>query len=274
VLLVVLVVRIGVPALEERVVRHSLQRASDARKVVVDLRGRFRFAGDDQRRPRLIDQDRVDLIHDRVRMAALHDAVKADRHIVAQIVEAELGVRPVCDVALVGDLALGERHHVLDRADGHAETLEDAAVPLGVTLGEVVVGRDEVNSLVGQRIQVEREARDERLALTGLHLRHVAFMEHDAAHQLDVEHPLVGLPQTGLPDGRKGLEQQLLERLAVLEPLPELDRLVPERVVRKRSELGLDRGDVGSLLGQPLHAAALADAEYLLEGSELGGHGT
>src|SRR5947208_11281784 len=89
--------------------------------------------------------------------------------------------------------------------------------------------------------------------------------EHDAPHQLDVEHALVGLPETGLPDRRERFEEELLERFAVLEPLSEFHGLVPELVVRQLLELGLDRGDVGSLLGEPLHAAALADPEDLFE---------
>src|SRR5581483_9654086 len=47
-----------------RLVRDELR--GDAREVVVDLRGGLRLAGDDQRRARLVDEDRVDLVHDRV----------------------------------------------------------------------------------------------------------------------------------------------------------------------------------------------------------------
>ena len=113
----------------------------------------------------------------------------------------------------------GERHHVLDEADGHAEPLEDRLVPLGVALGEVVVDRDEVDARAGQRVQVERGRRDERLALTGLHLGDVALVEDDPAHHLDVEHPLLRLAPARLAHGGVRLEEQLVERLAVLEPL-------------------------------------------------------
>ena len=44
-----------------------------------------------------------------------------------------------------------ERHHRLDERDGHAEPLVDAAVPLGVALGEVVVDGDEVDALAELR---------------------------------------------------------------------------------------------------------------------------
>ena len=83
-------------------------------------------------------------------------AVERDGHVVAQIVEAELGVRPVRDVAGVGLAPLGERHHVLDGADGRAELLVHGARPLGVALREVVVDGDEVDASARERVQVER----------------------------------------------------------------------------------------------------------------------
>ena len=219
----------------------------DAREVVVGLGGRGRLAGDDQRRPRLVDQDRVDLVHDRVRMAALDEALERVRHVVAEVVEAELGVRAVGDVGLVGDLALVERHLRLDERDVQPEPLVDAAVPLGVTLGEVVVDRDEVHALADRaavvrghgrkRVEVEREAGDEGLALTGLHLGHVALVQHDAAHQLHVEHALVGLAEAGLAHGGVGLEEHVVQVLAVGEPLAELGRLRAQLIVGERLEL-------------------------------------
>ena len=79
-----------------------------------------------------------------------------------------------------------------------------------------------------QRVQVEREARDEGLALAGLHLGDVALVEDDPAHHLDVEHALVRLAHARLADGGVGLEQQLVELLAVLEPRPELGGLAAQ----------------------------------------------
>ena len=204
-------------------------------------------------------------------MAALDDALERRRHVVAEVVEAELGVRAVGDVGLVRHLAKVERHHVLDEADGHAEPLEDAAVPLGVALGEVVVHRHEVDAGRRQRVQVERRRGDEGLALTGLHLGDVALVEDDAAHHLDVEHPLLRLAPARLAHGGERLEQQLVERLAVREALAELDRLRAQLVVGERLEVGLERGDVLGLLLEPLHAPPLAEAKDLLELAEFGG---
>ena len=82
-------------------------------------------AGDDQRRPRLVDEDVVDLVDDREvvrgeRLAVLGEApavldllVERDRHVVAQVVEAELGVGAVGDVGRVGGALLLVGLHVL-----------------------------------------------------------------------------------------------------------------------------------------------------------------
>ena len=90
--------------------------------------------------------------------------------------------------------------------------------------------------VAGERVQVEGEAGDERLALTGLHLGDVALVQDDAAHHLDVEHPLLRLAPARLADRGERLEEQLVERLAVLEPLPELGRLAAQLVVRELLE--------------------------------------
>ena len=60
------------------------------------------LAADDQRRPRLVDEDVVDLVDDREAALALHPLVELDDHVVAQVVEPELVVRAVGDVRGVG----------------------------------------------------------------------------------------------------------------------------------------------------------------------------
>src|SRR4051794_27869974 len=210
-LLVVDVVRVGNEALLHLLRRDGRHRLDDAREVVIDLRSGLRLAGDDQRRARLVDEDRVDLVDDRVRVAALHDALQRDGHVVAQVVEAELRVGAVRDVAAVGDLALGERHHVLDVTDGGAEALVDGARPLGVALGQVVVDGHEMHVGARQRVEEERLCRDERLSLAGLHLGDVALVEDDAAHHLHLEELDLPVAAERLADGGVRLEEQLLQ---------------------------------------------------------------
>jgi hypothetical protein len=59
-------------------------------------------AADDQRRASLVDEDGVHFVHDGEVMAALHLLLLAGGHaVVAQVIEAELAVRAVGDVAAV-----------------------------------------------------------------------------------------------------------------------------------------------------------------------------
>ena len=90
-----------------------------------------------------------------------------------------------------------------------------------------------------------------------------------AAHHLDVEHPLLRLAPARLAHGCEGLEEELVERLAVLEPLAQARGRARELLVRERLEVRLERGDVVRLLREPLQTPALADAQDLLELAEV-----
>ena len=171
-------------------------------------------------------------------VAALDELVLGPRHVVAQVVEAELVVRAVRDVARVLLAALGRRHVGEDAADAQAEELVDPAHHLGVALGQVVVDRDQVHALAGQRVQIRGQGADEGLALTGLHLGDVAEVQRGAAHHLHVVVALAEDALGGLADGGERLGQQVVEALAVGVPLLVL--------VGERPQLGV--GEVDEVL--------------------------
>ena len=175
------------------VVDVALQRADDRGEAVVQLGGVGDPAGDDQRGAGLVDEDRVDLVDDGVVVAALGLVVELGRHVVAQVVEAELVVRAVGDVGGVLRALLGRRglEPGDDQADLEPQEPVDAAHPLGVAPGQVVVDGDEVHALAGEPVEVGGQGRHEGLALAGLHLGDPAEVQRRAAHQLDVE---VALP--------------------------------------------------------------------------------
>ena len=124
----------------------GLEARDDAIDLVVQVGRFFRRTRDDQRRPRLVDEDAVDFVDDREVMPALHVVRELELHVVAEVVEPELVVRAVGDVGGVGDLPLGVVQFVLNDADGHAEEAVDPAHPLRVAAGEVVVDRDDVDA--------------------------------------------------------------------------------------------------------------------------------
>ena len=96
-----------------------------------------------------------------------------------------------------------------------AQELVDPAHPLGVALGQVVVDRDQVDALAGQRVEVRGQGADQGLALTGLHLGDVAEVQGGAAHDLHVVVALAEHALGGLADRRERLGEQVVEGLAV-----------------------------------------------------------
>jgi hypothetical protein len=196
-------------------------------------RGVFlRRAGDDERGAGLVNQDIVHLVHDGEVALALDARVERVRHVVAQVVEAELVVRPVDDVGGVGLAAI---HHpelmlvfrggfarrveeerlapvlgaggFLQHAHRQPEHLVDRPHPARVAAGEVVVDGDDVHAAPGERVEIRGERRDERLAFARAHLRDFALVQGDAADELHVEVPQAEGAHGGFAHRGEGLGQ-------------------------------------------------------------------
>ena len=150
-----------------------------------------------------------------------------------------------------------------DPPDGEPQPPVDLAHPRGVPGGQVVVHRHHVDAAALQGVQVHGHGRDEGLALAGLHLGDPAEVQRHAAHQLDVEGALAEHPPGGLPDHREGLDQEVVEGLALVEALPELDRLVAEGVVVEALHLLFERVDERDQLGQAPDLLAFAGPQDL-----------
>jgi len=240
----------------------------EARQNLVDRDIEIRLvverAGDDQRRAGFVDQDRVDLVDDREMVAALAHLRDVVFHVVAEIVEAELVVRAVGDVAGIGALALLVVEPVHDDADGQAEEVVELGHPLGVAPGEIVVDRDDMDALAFERIEIGRQGRDQRLAFAGLHLGDGALVQHHAADELDVIGPLAEHALGRLAHRGEGRNQEVVELLALGDLLLELLGARLQSLVAQRGDLrlqGVDRGDAGLVA---LDAAVIRRAEEFL----------
>ena len=110
-------------------------------------------------------------------------------------------------------------------ADGHAQEAVDAAHPLGVAAGQIVVDRHDVDALAFERVEIGGERGDQRLAFAGLHLGDLALVENRAADQLHVEVPHVQHAAAGFAHDGEGFGQQVVERFALGQSLAELGRL-------------------------------------------------
>ncbi len=143
-------------------------------------------------------------------MSALDHVLQPVLHVVAQIIEAVFVVGAVGNVAGVILLALGIVDAVDDHARGHAEEAVNLPHPFGVAFGEVVVDGDDVDALAGERVEIHRQCRHQRLAFAGFHLGDVAFVQHHAADQLHVEMPLAERALGGFTHCRERRDQNVV----------------------------------------------------------------
>ncbi len=115
-----------------------------SKALIIGNHGR---AADDQRRARFVDEDRVHFVNDGEIVAALDLLFFARGHaVVAEIIEAELGVGPVSDVAIVLLASNIGRLVVKNATDAEADELIDGAHPFAVAGGEIVVYGDDVDA--------------------------------------------------------------------------------------------------------------------------------
>ena len=220
-----------------------LQAWDDAIDFVVQVGRLLGRARDDQRRPRFVDQDAVHLVYDREVMPALDEMREIELHVVAQVVEPELVVGAVGDVATVGDLSFLIVQVVLDDADRHAEETVDFAHPLGVAPRQIVVDGDDVDAFAFEGIEVRGKRRDERLAFARLHFGDLPLVQDVAADQLHVEVPHVEHAAARLAHDGEGLGQEVVYGCARSDPLAEFRGPFAERLVAQSLDGGLQRVD-------------------------------
>jgi hypothetical protein len=217
-----------------------------ARHELVDLQVQlgvfFRRAGNDERRARLVDEDRVHFVDDGEGQLALHAVLQAERQVVTQVIEAEFVVGAVGDVAGVGGALFGVLLLVADHADGEPEEAVDGAHPVCVALRQVLVDGDHVDTLARQRVEISRERRHQRLALTGAHLGDAAVVQRESADQLHVEVAHLQRAERGFAHHGESFGSKVVEFLAVGEALAEFVGLGGEGRVAEGFQGGLEAG--------------------------------
>ena len=122
--------------------------------LAVHLSVIFCLTRDDERRTRLIDQNRVNLIDNSERKPTLHALGWRVHHVVAQVIEAEFIVGAVRDVSGVGCLLHIMRGLRQVNAGGQAEPAIQHAHPLGIALREVIIHRHHMHAVARQCVQV------------------------------------------------------------------------------------------------------------------------
>ena len=216
-------------------------------------------SADDERGTGLVNQDGVDFVHDGKCVAALNDFFSFPRHVVAQVVEAELVVGPVRNVRCVGSATFVFLHVRHDAADFKTEESVHATHPLRVTLGEVVVHRDDVDAVASDRIQVSRQRGDESLSFTGAHLSDVAEVHRSTTHDLDVVVALAQYATRCLTDGGSNTFFFFFLHLLVRSGLAQLLVRGGSQLDAFREMFGDEQQDYGAALQKYYDHGAPAD---------------
>ena len=215
------------------------QARNDFINFGVHFRAVFRRTGDNQRRTRFVDQNGVDLIHQRIVQLALHALFRTERHVVAQIVEAIFVVGAVGNIRCVG-FTLGHRRHARQvNADAQAQEFEQRTVIFRIALRQVVVDGHDVHAFTAQRIKVCRQGRSQRFTFTGTHLCDTAIVQHHAADQLHVKVTHAEDALTCFTHRGERFRDQAFQRLALFQALAELVGFRFQLIVRKFFEIRL-----------------------------------
>ena len=136
---------------------------------------------DDQRRTRFIDQNGVNLIHQRIVQFALNTFFRAKRHVVAQVVKTVFVVSTVGDIGGVSGAFCRCSHTRQVDAHRQAEEFEQWTVVFGVTLGQVVVHGNNVHAFAAQRIQISRQGCGQGFTFTSTHFCDTAVIQNHTA---------------------------------------------------------------------------------------------
>ena len=146
-----------------------------------------RWAGNDQRRSGIVNQNGVYLIHNGEVVAALHQFFRQSGHVVPQVIKTKFVVGAERNVRSIGVASgIGIGLVLVYAVNSKSVELVQRTHPFSVALGQVVVHGNQVHAKTGQRIEVDGQGGNEGLALACGHFRDAAQVKNRATDQLHV----------------------------------------------------------------------------------------
>ena len=97
----------------------------------------------------------------------------------------------------------------------------DLTHPFSITLCQVIINGNDVNTLAFQCIQVCRKSRYQGLTFTGTHLSDTALMKDDTTHQLYTEMLHTKHSLTSFTYNRKSFRQEVIQGLTFCQTILE-----------------------------------------------------
>ena len=210
----------------------------------VFFRGILGRARDNQRRARLVDQNRVHLVDDRKIKRPLYHLGKRKLHVVAQIVKTQLVVGAVNNVAGIGGTAFLVVFAVYDVVDRQPQKTIYLPHPLGVAFSQIVVDGNDMHAFAFQGVKISGERGDQRFAFAGFHFGDHTLVQNDAADQLHVIMSLAERSSGSLAHHGKSFRQQVVKSFPLFQALAELRRFRLQLFVAEFNRLRFQRVDL------------------------------
>ena len=250
---------IGIPALQS----HKLSANTFGLLIprnIIESRTR-----NNQRCPRLVDQNRIDLIDNRILKRTLRHLLHRHLHIVAKIIESEFVIRTVSYITAVLALAIDPRcfHIRLNRTHSKSKRLKHRSHPIGVTFGKIIVNRYDMNLPARQINKIRSQCRYQRLTLTGRHLRDLTVIQNITADQLNIKMAHLHIASGSFANHRKCLDQDILRAGSAGDCRFEFGGLRLKRIVIQRLDLILVVGGFDCSRHVRLDQPLVSRTEYL-----------
>ena len=131
-----------------------------------------------------IDKNRVDLIDDCIIKASLYKLFLIDNHVIPEIIKSKFVIGYICDIRIICLTSLIAIHTIKDNSDRKSEEFMYLAHPLGITLGKIIINRNNMYALAFQCIKICRKKTCLCLTFTGSHLCDSSLMENNTTHKL------------------------------------------------------------------------------------------
>ena len=96
----------------------------------------------------------------------------------------------------------------LNNTDAHTQGLVNRRHPIGIAFRKVVVNRDYMHTVTRERIEISWQSCHKGFAFTGAHFGNAAFVQGDAANQLNIIMPHALGAFRCFPNCCEGLRQQ------------------------------------------------------------------
>ena len=208
---------------------------------LIQLRPILRWARNDQRCPRFIDQNGIDFIHNSKVVSALIHLVQLRFHIVTQIVKAQLIVGGIGHIASIGCHFFRVWLLWINNASGQAQGPVNFRHPIRITPGQIIVNRHNMHTLARQSIEIGREGGNQSFALTSFHFSDIALMQKYPAHELHIKGSQAQRAFRCFAAIGEGFRQKAIKRFSSLSAILKLFGFCDELLVAERFKIRLKR---------------------------------